>query len=67
MSNWVTRRATALALLALAGALLVGTGAPRLTDPAAWVTVLLAAAACAVLLWSLPAALHQPAEGDATP
>lgn len=60
LSRWVTRRAAALAGLALAGAAFAGAGPVR---PAAaeLVTLLLAALACTVLLWSLPAALHEPA------
>ncbi|MGW1818917.1 MauE/DoxX family redox-associated membrane protein [Streptomyces sp. NPDC002125] len=59
LSRWVTRRATALAVLAITGALAVGAGPVRLSTPEL-VTLLLAAAACTALLWSLPAAMHEP-------
>ncbi|MFE6031690.1 MauE/DoxX family redox-associated membrane protein [Streptomyces niveus] len=59
LSRWVTRRAMALAGLALAGAALAGTGPVRLSA-AELLTLLLAAPACTVLLWSLPAAMHEP-------
>ncbi|MQY14416.1 hypothetical protein SRB5_45830 [Streptomyces sp. RB5] len=57
MSVWVTRRAVALTAVAAAGAAL-GPGTP---SGARLATLLLAAPACAALLWSLPAAMHQPA------
>lgn len=60
LSRWVTRRAVALAGLALAGAVLAGAG-PVALSAAELITLLLAAPACAVLLWSLPAAMHEPA------
>ncbi|MFG3662286.1 MauE/DoxX family redox-associated membrane protein [Streptomyces sp. NPDC047706] len=60
LSRWVTRRAAALAGLALAGAVLAEAGPSRLAT-AEMVTLLLAAFACTVLLWSLPAAMHEPA------
>ncbi|MFB8351506.1 MauE/DoxX family redox-associated membrane protein [Streptomyces niveus] len=60
LSRWVTRRAVALAGLALAGAVLAGAGPVQLSA-AELVTLLLAAPACTVLLWSLPAAMHDPA------
>ncbi|MEU2429182.1 MauE/DoxX family redox-associated membrane protein [Streptomyces sp. NPDC007861] len=60
LSRWVTWRAAALAGLALAGAVLAGTGPVRLSA-AELVTLILAATACTVLLWSLPAAMHEPA------
>ncbi|MGW6310652.1 MauE/DoxX family redox-associated membrane protein [Streptomyces niveus] len=60
LSRWVTRRAMALAGLALAGAALAGTGPVQLSA-AELLTLLLAAPACTVLLWSLPAAMHEPA------
>lgn len=55
----MTRRAVALAGLALAGAVLAGAG-PVALSAAELLTLLLAAPACAVLLWSLPAAMHEP-------
>ncbi|MFD9869413.1 MauE/DoxX family redox-associated membrane protein [Streptomyces niveus] len=61
LSRWVTRRAVALAGLALAGAILAGAGTVQLSA-AELVTLLLAAPACTVLLWSLPAAMHEPTE-----
>ncbi|MFC9749610.1 MauE/DoxX family redox-associated membrane protein [Streptomyces niveus] len=61
LSRWVTRRAVALAGLALAGAALAGAGPVQLSA-AELVTLLLAAPACTVLLWSLPAAMHEPTE-----
>ncbi|MCI3221787.1 MauE/DoxX family redox-associated membrane protein [Streptomyces sp. NP-1717] len=60
LSRWVTRRAVALAGLALAGAALAKAGPVQLST-AELVTLLLAAPACTVLLWSLPAAMHEPA------
>ncbi|WP_327371704.1 MauE/DoxX family redox-associated membrane protein [Streptomyces sp. NBC_01217] len=60
LSRWVTRRATALAGLASAGAVIGGAGPVRLSA-AGLITLMLAAAACTVLLWSLPAAMHEPA------
>ncbi|MFD7437303.1 MauE/DoxX family redox-associated membrane protein [Streptomyces sp. NPDC059861] len=64
LSRWVTRRAAALAALALAGAVLAGAGPVRLSA-AELLTLLLAALAGTVLLWSLPAAMHEPAETSA--
>ncbi|MGW1019589.1 MauE/DoxX family redox-associated membrane protein [Streptomyces niveus] len=60
LGRWVTRRAVALAGLALAGAVLAGAGPVQLSA-GELLTLLLAAPACAVLLWSLPAAMHEPA------
>ncbi|WP_069629539.1 MauE/DoxX family redox-associated membrane protein [Streptomyces niveus] len=60
LSRWVTRRAVALAGLAPAGAVLAGAGPVQLSA-GELLTLLLAAPACAVLLWSLPAAMHEPA------
>ncbi|MGW1542014.1 MauE/DoxX family redox-associated membrane protein [Streptomyces sp. NPDC002309] len=66
LSRWVTRRAAALAVLASAGAALAGTGPARATT-AEQVTIMIAALACTALLWSLPAAMHEPAApGPAT-
>ncbi|MFI6085700.1 MauE/DoxX family redox-associated membrane protein [Streptomyces sp. NPDC051217] len=59
LSRWVTRRAAALAGLALAGAVIAGAGPVRLSA-AELITLMLAAPACTVLLWSLPAAMHEP-------
>ncbi|MFD7445912.1 MauE/DoxX family redox-associated membrane protein [Streptomyces sp. NPDC059909] len=60
LSRWVTRRAAALAGLAAAGAVLAGAGPVRVSA-AELVTLSLAAPACTALLWSLPAAMHEPA------
>ncbi|MFI6692064.1 MauE/DoxX family redox-associated membrane protein [Streptomyces sp. NPDC050433] len=59
LSRWVTRRAVALAGLALAGAVIAGAGPVRLST-AELITLMLAAVACTVLLWSLPAAMREP-------
>ncbi|GAA2921151.1 MauE/DoxX family redox-associated membrane protein [Streptomyces argenteolus] len=59
LSRWVTRRAAALAVLATTGALVVGAGPVRLST-AELITLVLAAPACTALLWSLPAAMHEP-------
>ncbi|MEV0495469.1 MauE/DoxX family redox-associated membrane protein [Streptomyces atratus] len=59
VSRWVTRRAAALAGLASAGAVIAGAGPVQLSA-AELITLLLAAPACTVLLWSLPAAMHEP-------
>lgn len=59
LSRWVTRRAAALAGLALAGAVIAGAGPVHLST-AELITLMLAAPACTVLLWSLPAAMHEP-------
>ncbi|MGW1888007.1 MauE/DoxX family redox-associated membrane protein [Streptomyces sp. NPDC001970] len=59
LSRWVTRRAAGLAGLAAAGAVLAGAGPVRVSA-AELVTLLLAAPACTALLWSLPAAMHEP-------
>jgi hypothetical protein len=62
LSGWVAGRALTLALLAAAGALLAGpagTGPP--SGAAEYTLVLLIAGGCALLLWVLPAAMHQPA------
>jgi hypothetical protein len=64
LSRWVTLRAAALAGLAAAGAVIAGAGPPRLST-AELVTLLLAAPACTALLWSLPAAMHEPAPATA--
>ncbi|MGW2563636.1 MauE/DoxX family redox-associated membrane protein [Streptomyces sp. NPDC001514] len=64
LSRWVTRRAAALAGLAAAGAVLAGAGTVRVSA-AELVTLLLAAPACTALLWSLPAAMHEPAAAAA--
>lgn len=59
LNRWVTRRAAALAGLALAGAAFAGAG-PVPLSAAELITLMLAAPACALLLWSLPAAMHEP-------
>ncbi|WP_405771896.1 methylamine utilization protein MauE [Actinacidiphila glaucinigra] len=59
LSRWVTRRAAALAGLAAAGAVIAGAGPVRLST-AELVTLMLAAPSCTALLWSLPAAMHEP-------
>jgi len=64
LSRWVTRRAVALAVLATAGAVVAGAGPVRLST-VELVTLLLAASACTALLWSLPAAMHEPAPAPA--
>lgn len=58
LSRWVTRRAVALAVLATAGAVVVGAG-PLPHSAVELVTLMLAASACTALLWSLPAAMHE--------
>ncbi|MFI2303866.1 MauE/DoxX family redox-associated membrane protein [Actinacidiphila glaucinigra] len=60
LSRWVTRRAAALAGLAAAGAIIAGAGTVRLST-AELVTLMLAAPSCTALLWTLPAAMHEPA------
>ena len=62
LSGWVTVRAAALAAFAATGALLAGlAGAPPLPGTVAQTaTAALAAVAFALLLWTLPAALHDP-------
>ncbi|MEV6105050.1 MauE/DoxX family redox-associated membrane protein [Streptomyces sp. NPDC051940] len=63
MSRWVTRRAVALAVLAAAAAAqAAGAGPPDPRDLGgeALATLLLAAPACALLLWTLPAAMYEP-------
>ncbi|HET9381112.1 MAG TPA: MauE/DoxX family redox-associated membrane protein [Streptomyces sp.] len=64
LSRWVTLRAAALAGLAAAGAAVAGAG-PLRPSTAELVTLLLAAPACTALLWSLPAAMHEPAPATA--
>lgn len=65
LSRWVTRRAAALAVLAaIAAAVEAG---PAELSTAELVTLLLAAPACATLLWSLPAAMHEPAAASGHP
>ncbi|MET7365666.1 MauE/DoxX family redox-associated membrane protein [Streptomyces sp. NPDC005566] len=59
LSRWVTRRAAALAVLATTGAVVVGLGPVRLSTTEL-ITLMLAAPACTALLWSLPAAMHEP-------
>lgn len=59
LSRWVTRRAAALAVLASA-AVAIAEAAPAPLSAAELTTVALAAPACALLLWSLPAAMHEP-------
>ncbi|MFE7382793.1 MauE/DoxX family redox-associated membrane protein [Streptomyces zhihengii] len=66
LSRWVTRRAAALAVLAAIGAAAVEAGPAELSS-AELVTLLLAAPACATLLWSLPAAMHEPAAASGHP
>ena len=62
LTGWVAGRALALAALAAAAALLAGPAAALPPSGAAESTlVLLAAPSCALLLWALPLALHQPA------
>ncbi|GAA1905518.1 hypothetical protein GCM10009716_14270 [Streptomyces sodiiphilus] len=61
LSGWVAGRALALALLAAAAAALTAAGAQPPAGAAQWAVVVLAAAASTALLWSLPAAMHQPA------
>ncbi|QOV44837.1 methylamine utilization protein MauE [Streptomyces chromofuscus] len=59
LSRWVTRRAAVLACLALTGAILAASGPVELSATEL-TTLLLAAPACTVLLWVLPAAMHEP-------
>lgn len=59
LSRWVTRRAAALAGLAVTGAAIAGAGTVPLSA-AELITLILAAPACTVLLWSLPAAMYEP-------
>ncbi|MFJ6435373.1 MauE/DoxX family redox-associated membrane protein [Streptomyces sp. NPDC091416] len=59
LSRWVTRRAVALAVLAISGAAAAGAGPGRFST-AELVTLALAAPACTTLLWYLPAAMHEP-------
>lgn len=66
LSRWVTRRAAALAGLAMTGAAMAGTGPVRLSA-AELITLMLAAPACTALLWSLPAAMHEPAAASVRP
>ncbi|MFD9545088.1 MauE/DoxX family redox-associated membrane protein [Streptomyces sp. NPDC060022] len=66
LSRWVTRRAAALAVLAMTGAAVIGTGPVRLST-AELITLMLAAPACTALLWSLPAAMHEPTAASVHP
>ncbi|MET9594593.1 MauE/DoxX family redox-associated membrane protein [Streptomyces sp. NPDC006516] len=59
LSRWVTWRAVALAVLATAGAAVVGAGPVQPHSTVELVTLMLAASACTALLWSLPAAMHE--------
>ncbi|MBA0050062.1 methylamine utilization protein MauE [Streptomyces sp. AJS327] len=67
LSGWAAGRALTYALLAVAGALLAGSARPPFGDPAELATVTLATLTFTGLLWFLPLALHNPAEGDAAP
>ncbi|MGP4110795.1 MauE/DoxX family redox-associated membrane protein [Streptomyces sp. 4N509B] len=67
MSDLVAGRALALALLALAGSALVAGGAAPAAGPAERATVLLAALTFSALLWVLPLAMNDPAEGGTSP
>ncbi|EST35774.1 hypothetical protein N566_17355 [Streptomycetaceae bacterium MP113-05] len=72
LSGWVTVRAAALAAFAATGALLAGfAGTPQTGSGAQTVTTALAAAAFALLLWTLPAAMHdrgtRPAPATSAP
>ncbi|WP_329204609.1 methylamine utilization protein MauE [Streptomyces sp. NBC_00683] len=66
LSRWVTRRAAALAVLAATGAAVIGAGPVRLST-AELITLMLAAPACTALLWSLPAAMHEPTAASVHP
>jgi hypothetical protein len=61
MSGWVVARAAGLAGLAAIGLPLVGSVLPLRRPGIELGTVLLAAAAFGLLLWQLPAAMHDPA------
>lgn len=66
LSGWVAGRALILAGLAAAGALLTGPARAAQPSGAAELTlVALIAACCALLVWSLPAAMHRPADAPA--
>lgn len=67
ISGWAAGRALVYALLATVGGLLAESAVPLLTDPAELITVTVAALTFTGLLWFLPLALHDPAEGDRSP
>jgi hypothetical protein len=60
MSGWVVGRAAALAVFAALGLALTGSVLPVRTWDSELATVLLAAAVFGLLLWQLPAAMHDP-------
>lgn len=68
LSDWITTRATALALSAATAAVLVGPlQAASPAGGARTAIALLAAATLALLLWTLPAAMHDPAGPSPAP
>ncbi|GGO45090.1 hypothetical protein GCM10012287_12150 [Streptomyces daqingensis] len=67
VSGWAAGRALVYALLAAGGAVLAGSAVPLPSGPAELTTVALAAVTFTGLLWILPLALHNPAEGDTSP
>ncbi|WP_208882151.1 MauE/DoxX family redox-associated membrane protein [Streptomyces armeniacus] len=67
LSGWAAGRALTYTLLAVAGALLAASALPSSGDPAELVTVTLATLTFTGLLWFLPLALHNPAEGETAP
>jgi hypothetical protein len=61
LSDWITTRAAALALCAATGAALTGPADAAFPDGGARsATALLATLTLALLLWTLPAAMHDP-------
>lgn len=67
ISGWAAGRALVYALLAAVGGLLAESAVPLLTDPTELITVTFATLSFTGLLWFLPLALHNPAEGDTSP
>lgn len=67
MSGWVVARAGALAALAVLGLALTRSVLPLRAPDSRLGTVLLAAATFGLLLWQLPAAMHDPTVGLASP
>lgn len=67
VTGWVAGRALVYALLAAAGALLAEPAVQLPADPAELTTITLATLTFTGLLWFLPLALHNPAEGETAP